>query len=217
LTNPLRRHLPLATFVFSLLLLGPAAAAMAQDEGVRDALRAVLRNASERPAVAAPQAMRLVWRGVDVDGDGRGDFANPTGRAAREHDGWGSGHFGDSRDGGGRRHEGVDYIGVVGQKVVAPISGYVTKIGYAYDNATLRYIEITNPALNFVARAHYVEPSVEVGDVVAMGAAIGTLADLQVRYRGITDHVHLELYDAGRRIDAERVIVAMQVPMSARG
>lgn len=192
--------------------MAPAAAAVISDEGIRESLKAVLLTASERAPVKAPQAMTLVWRGVDVDGDGRGDFTNPTGHEAREHDEWGSGHFGASRDGGGRRHEGVDYVGVSGQRVVAPISGYVTKIGYAYEGSNLRYVEITNPALNYVARAHYVKPTVEVGDVVQMGAKIGTLASLQSRYRGITNHVHLELYDAGKRIDAEQRIVAVQVP-----
>lgn len=212
MSNVLRRYLPLASAAFAAMLVLPAAAAVITDEGVRQSVRAVLATVSERPPVQPNQAMKLVWRGADVDGDGRGDFANPTGRAAREHDGWGSGHFGDSRDGGGRRHEGVDYIGISGQTVLAPISGYVTKIGYPYDGTDLRYVEITNPALNYVARAHYVEPTVQVGDVVAMGAKIGSLASLQGRYRGITDHVHLELYDAGKRIDAEQVIVARQVP-----
>ena len=187
MSNILRRYLPLATAAFATVLVLPAAAAVITDEGVR-----------VDPAT----------RAVTV----RGDFANPTGRAAREHDGWGSGHFGDSRDGGGRVHEGVDYIGISGQRVVAPITGYVTKIGYAYEGSSLRYVEITNPALNYVARAHYVVPSVEVGDVVQMGTKIGALASLQKKYRGITDHVHLELYDAGKRIDAEQVIVAVKVP-----
>lgn len=212
MSNILRRYLPLATAAFATALVLPAAAAVLTDEGVRESVRAVLNTAAERPPVQAPQVMTLVWRGQDVDGDGRGDFANPTGRAAREHDGWGSGHFGDSRDGGGRRHEGVDYIGISGQKVVAPISGYVTKIGYAYEGSSLRYVEITNPALNYVARAHYVNPTVEVGEAVQMGTKIGTLASLQDRYAGITDHVHLELYDAGKRIDAEQLIVAVKAP-----
>jgi murein DD-endopeptidase MepM/ murein hydrolase activator NlpD len=212
LSNILRRYLPLATAAFATALVLPAAAAVITDEGVRESLKAVLTTAAERAPVKAPQAMTLVWRGEDIDGDGRGDFANPTGHEAREHDSWGSGHFGDSRGGGGRRHEGVDYVGVSGQKVVAPISGYITKIGYAYEGSSLRYVEITNPALNFVARAHYVNPSVEVGDVVQMGTKIGTLASLQSRYQGITNHVHLELYDAGKRIDAEQLIVAVKVP-----
>lgn len=214
MSNILRRYLPFASAAFATALVLPAAAAVITDEGVRESVRAVLATAAQRAQVKPQQAMTLVWRGADLDGDGRGDFANPTGRAAREHDGWGSGHFGDSRDGGGRLHEGVDYVGVSGQRVVAPISGYVTKIGYAYEGSSLRYVEITNPALNYVARAHYVEPTVEVGDVVAMGGKIGVLASLQAKYQGITDHVHLELYDAGKRIDAEQVIVAVKVPLT---
>jgi hypothetical protein len=39
------------------------------------------------------------------------------------------------------------------------MSGYVTKIGYAYAGDTgLKFVEITNPALGYVARAFYVTP-----------------------------------------------------------
>ena len=128
-----------------------------------------------------------------------------------EHDAYGHGYFGASRDGGSRHHQGVDYAGVAGQDVVAPISGYVTRIGYAYYGApNFRYVEISNPALDFEARVFYVDPDVRVGDVVAVGDVIGQLADLTRRYpHGITNHVHLEIRDqTGRRIDATKVIIA---------
>src|SRR4051812_42964505 len=62
------------------------------------------------PAAAPAQPLEpvVVWDGVDLDGDGTKDFANPTGGEQRGHDAYGSGEFGASRDGGGRRHEGVD-------------------------------------------------------------------------------------------------------------
>src|SRR4029079_5685517 len=82
-----------------------------------------------QPAIAPVVQKHLVWHGVDVDGDGQEDFTNPTGQAMREHDGYGDGRFGASRDGGGREHEGVDYVADAGQEVRAPISGYVTRIG----------------------------------------------------------------------------------------
>jgi murein DD-endopeptidase MepM/ murein hydrolase activator NlpD len=150
-----------------------------------------------------------VWEGKDVDGDGAADFMNPTGKGVRGHDGYGHGHFGASRDGGGRSHEGVDYIAKAGQKVVAPISGYVTKIGYAYAGDSHRFVEITNPALKFEARVFYVDPSVKVGETVRLGDELGTMDTLQKRYAGITDHVHMELMDRrGRRIDCGEVITA---------
>lgn len=172
-----------------------------------------MERAVEAPP--APPPMRLVWDGRDVDGDGKADFANPTGLEPRTYDAYGSGAFGASRDGGHRRHEGVDYAARAGQTVVAPISGYVTKIGYVYyGDSDLRFVEITNPALDFAARAFYVHPDVEVGDTVAVGQPIGKVHSLQRKYPGgMTDHVHLEVIDRrGRRIDATKVILAEYVP-----
>jgi len=165
----------------------------------------------------APQrltvATRRVWEGADLDGDGQADIANPTGRAPRETDAYGAGRFHASRDGGEREHEGVDYVSHAGQAVEAPISGYVSKIGYAYpDDQTLRYVEIDNPALHLTARVFYVSPRVAVGETVAVGHPIGQALTLQHRYRGITDHVHLEIAERGRKVDAESLIVARNVP-----
>jgi peptidoglycan LD-endopeptidase LytH len=164
--------------------------------------------ASLAPAPAAPELQPVViWDGADLDGDGADDFANPTGGEPRGHDAYGSGAFGASRDGGDRHHVGVDYVAQAGQDVVAPISGYVTRIGYPYDNDSgLRYVEISNPALNYTARAFYVAPTVREGDAVQLGEVIGRAASLQRRYGGITDHVHLEIMRAGRHIDAASLI-----------
>jgi peptidoglycan LD-endopeptidase LytH len=108
----------------------------------------------------------------------------------------------------------VDFIAEAGQPVMAPISGYVTKIGYAYGgDSSLRFVEITNPALHYQARVFYVDPSVRVGDTVAVGRRIGRQQTLTQKYPGgMTDHVHLEIMDTkGRRIDPTRVITAERV------
>lgn len=159
------------------------------------------------------------WEGRDIDGDGAPDFVNPTGNATRTEDAYGYGHFGASRDGGSRDHEGVDYIAEAGQKVVAPISGYVTKIGYAYaGDENLKFVEISNPALRYQARVFYVNPTVEVGQSLRLGQQIGKMHSLQDKYpRGMTDHVHVELMaPSGRRVDATRMIVE-RVSERARG
>jgi peptidoglycan LD-endopeptidase LytH len=164
------------------------------------------------PTLVAPAQQLepvVVWDGADIDGDGTEDFVNPTGGDMRGHDAYGSGQFGASRDGGDRHHVGVDYVAQAGQEVKAPISGYVSRIGYPYDDdSRLRYVEITNPALNYTARAFYVSPSVNVGDAVQLGDVIGKAASLQTRYSGITDHVHLEVLRKGRHIDATTLITA---------
>lgn len=183
-------------------------------------LRSESRAASDAPGAAyvvTPEP-RIVWEGADVDGDGQSDFVNPTGAAPREHDAYGSGEFGASRDGGSRDHAGVDYLAEAGQDVLAPISGYVSKVGYVYgDDRGLRYVEIANPALRYVARVMYVESAVVEGQAVRLGQTIGTAHSLQQRYPGITDHVHLELSrSGGRKFDPTTLITArLETPTEA--
>ena len=183
----------------------PAAAPIARALGVA--------QPTITPAVVTRE---LRWEGRDIDGDGAADFANPTGRSPRTYDAYGSGAFGASRDGGVRHHEGVDYVARAGQTVTAPMSGYVTKIGYAYagDN-DLQFVEITNPALGYEARVFYIDASVEVGDAVALGAPIGKAHTLQHKYPGgMTDHVHLEIAETGKRLDAAKLILARLVTVT---
>jgi len=183
------------------------------------ALFAVVAQAAEthapdlKAAVAearpAPEpTYTLVWEGIDVDADGAGDFANPTGFEVRAHDDFGYGEWGASRDGGAREHEGVDYVGFAGQDVMAPIAGQVTRMGYAYADGAHKYVEITNDTTGYVARVFYVDAEVAIGETVALGQKIGTLKSLQARYPGITDHVHLEMMKGGARFDCARVIVS---------
>jgi murein DD-endopeptidase MepM/ murein hydrolase activator NlpD len=207
----------LAVVAGSAAIAAPVAAVSGL--GGRDSLQsAVERAARLTGAEASAQAMRLVWTGLDVDGDGQSDFANPTGGQTRGLDAYGYGEFGASRDGGSRHHEGVDFIAQAGQAVTAPISGYVTKIGFAYSGDNdLQFVEITNPALQYAARVFYINPTVAVGDAVRVGGTIGAMHSLQAKYpAGMTDHVHLEIIDTkGRRIDATRVLTARYVPVAS--
>jgi len=178
------------------------------------------RVAQAMEAATKPQPPHVLkWVGKDVDGDGAPDFVNPTGQAQRTSDAYGYGVFGAPRDGGSRPHLGVDFKATAGQPVKAPISGYVTKIGYAYSGDTnLKFVEITNPALHYKARVFYVDPDVEVGDAVHLGQTVGTSHTLQDKYPGgMTDHVHLEITNpAGRKIDAARVLTAYWAPARRR-
>ncbi|MEH0197032.1 M23 family metallopeptidase [Caulobacter sp. CCNWLY153] len=207
----LKKLPPQARIALGLTVLFAPMAGLAMENphanrSARPAVQTLLNRLDEAPP--QPVRMETVWKGADVDGDGAPDFANPTGAAPREHDDFGNGAFGARRDGGSRRHEGVDYVAVAGQAAKAPMSGYVTKIGYAYADAPdLRFVEITNPALGYVARAFYVDPDVEVGQTIRLGQVIGTVASLQKHYPGITDHVHLEVIKpGGRRINAAALI-----------
>ncbi len=135
---------------------------------------------------------------IDADGDGVSDYANPTHGLIRGVDAYGSGRFGAVRDGGKRKHHGVDYIATPGDWVEAPIAGVVTKYGYAYRrDADLRYVEIKNSDTGMTARVLYVDASVADGATITAGEIIGTAQNLADRYPGgITNHVHVELTDA---------------------
>ena len=147
-------------------------------------------------AAARPRHALKAPVGVDVDGDGAADFVNPTGGGLRGGDAFGSGAFLASRDEGARLHRGADFTATAGQQVKAPISGYVTKIGYPYgDDLSFRYVELTNPAIGYAVRVFYVEPGVTLGQALRQGAPVGVAQTLQRRYPAITDHVHVELVD----------------------
>ncbi|WP_333587299.1 M23 family metallopeptidase [Phenylobacterium sp.] len=203
----------MAASVATNALAKPAAGVVARisQAAAASPLAEVLRG-PPAPAAVGPRlaARQLVWEGKDIDGDGAPDFVNPTGQAPRTIDAYGSGAFGASRDGGHRAHDGVDYVAIPGQPIHAPISGYVSKIGHAYANAPeLKFIEISNPALGYTARVFYVDPSVQEGQAVALGATIGRARSLQSRYpAGMTDHVHLEISDNRSKLDATELIVA---------
>jgi hypothetical protein len=213
LSSPKKRHhkspaLLLAALGVAVTSLGIAQAASRAQSMTRAAFTSAPPAAA--PAILVQPALET-WQGVDLDGDGQADIADPTGRGPRGEDAYGEGRFHASRAGGARRHEGVDYVASAGQIVDAPISGYVTKIGYAYaGDETLKFVEIENPALRQQARVFYVDPDVAVGDSVAVGRPIGHAHTLQKKYPGgITDHVHLEIADRrGRKLDAETMIVA---------
>lgn len=168
--------------------------------------------AAAQPTSLAARAPTLIWT-IDNDGDGIADFSNPTHGGVRGVDAFGSGVFGAVRDAGKRRHQGVDYVAAAGAAVRAPISGRVTRLGYAYrGNTALRFVEIVNPDTKFSARLLYVSPSVAVGDEIVAGEEIGATQDISARYPGITNHVHVELRDANHRlIDATDQIPAARL------
>lgn len=200
----------LAVVIAAGAFLEPAAQAKELISATLPRLEAYARPDLRRALTTSATETVLVWDGEDVDGDGTPDFVNPTGQAPRVHDAYGSGAFGASRDGGSRHHEGVDYAALPDQAVLAPISGFVTKIGLAYDDhPDLRFVEISNPAIGYVARVFYINPDVEVGQAVQLGQTIGQAHTLQTVYPGgMTDHVHLEIAQHGQRIDASRLITA---------
>ena len=115
----------------------------------------------------------------------------------REHDDFGSGLYGASRDGGKRSHNGIDLACYPGSSVCSINSGTVTKLGYPYKDALqYRYVEVTNyHKIKF--RYFYVKPSVSMNQAIVQGQILGKSQELNSKYPGITEHVHLELKTMG--------------------
>ena len=120
----------------------------------------------------------------------------------RISDKWGQGHYGAPR--GNHTHHGIDYICLVGQEIISPVNGKVTKLGYPYgDDLSFRYVQISSSGYNH--RIFYISPLVEVGDLVAVNQPIGTSQDLGKRYPEITQHIHYEIMVGETYIDPEAV------------
>ncbi|MFD1192551.1 M23 family metallopeptidase [Phenylobacterium conjunctum] len=148
-------------------------------------------------SIPQPPAAAAAPAAVDLDEDGRYDLAWPLTLGQRGEDAYGSGAFGASRDGGRRRHNGLDLVAPAGAPIRAPISGIVTRVGQAYSrDPELQFVEITSPTTRYSARVFYVGPSHAPGAQVTAGEIIGQAQDLGRRYAsGMTNHVHVEFAD----------------------
>lgn len=103
--------------------------------------------------------------------------------------------FGASR-GGGRKHLGLDLISVPGDEVVAPISGRVVKVGWAYPDADLGSLTIEGEGATF--QLLYVRSLQKVGTLLTQGDVVGEAQDVAAYYarkgqNGMTNHVHGKL------------------------
>ena len=119
----------------------------------------------------------------------------------RKCDKHGCGHYGASR--GVRKHNGLDIEAEKGKPVYIPFNGIVTKLGYAYaDDLSFRYVEVTSD--KYEVRLFYIDPLVRLGQNVFEGDVAGTVQTLKDRYKGITDHVHVELRKNDKLLNPEK-------------
>lgn len=121
---------------------------------------------------------------------------------SRVKDIYGSGQFGASRDGGTRKHKGIDIVVNLGEKIYCPIVGTIMRqiVAYKNDN-TYKGIEIIGNEVwdGYKIKILYV-------DGLFSGNAnksqeIGFAQDLTIKYPGITNHIHIEAYYKGKLID----------------
>ena len=136
----------------------------------------------------------------------------------RASDNWGDGHYGASR-GMRRKHKGIDYACYPGTTIKSIKYGQVTKLGFPYDDdedgdgkPDFDYVEITDPAGNR-ARYFYVKPCVAAGDMIQSGQDIGVTQELGKKYKGITEHLHLEVIGHdGKHFDPAGYLIPMARP-----
>jgi murein DD-endopeptidase MepM/ murein hydrolase activator NlpD len=129
-------------------------------------------------------------------------------KVVRVSDDFGYGHFGAAR--GARTHKGVDYVGVENTIVRSPVTGTITKYGWAYSlEHNQRYIQITKLGTDEKHRLFYtkMDTNLNLGDEIIEGTRIGVLGNISkmhdTRDKKMLNHLHYEIVIDGVHKDAE--------------
>lgn len=115
-------------------------------------------------------------------------------------------------------HDANDYKCTPDQKIVASVSGLVTKVGWSkFGHPNLRYVRVrVSDLLEY--DTHYLNDVVVApGDMVQIGQMIGRCADLSEAYPtayGMKNHVHQVLRYLAEPIDAENHPAIKIIPHS---
>ncbi len=106
--------------------------------------------------------------------------------------------FGDSRDGGTRRHAGIDIRAPRGTPVLAPAAGRVTASRRQSRGGNI-VVLLVEGGTEFVF-AHLDSRGVGAGDRVGAGQTLGTVGNTG-NARGTTPHLHFEVHRGDRPVD----------------
>lgn len=147
----------------------------------------------------------LPWRGLrGVDPEGAGGFGAPRG--------------------GGRVHDGLDFLALPGDDGVAPGEGTISHLGTAYGPTVIDpftgkpygsiHIQGTGPYAPFYFKILYVAPeSLILGQHVRRGQRLGTVQNIPAYYKAegrMKPHVHLVVRTAA---DPGRFLAALPEPI----
>ncbi len=129
------------------------------------------------------------------------------GLLVRGHDEWGDGAFHASRDEGRRLHEGIDLVAWPRTPFLAPLACRVVREAAPYPNDPRFSGLLLDIGQERQVKVFYIAPIRDLlGGDVAAGTVLGHVQDLRDKYRGITPHVHVELWSEGKRIDPAEVL-----------
>jgi murein DD-endopeptidase MepM/ murein hydrolase activator NlpD len=103
--------------------------------------------------------------------------------------------FGDPRDAGNRRHEGVDIFATRGTPVVAATSGLVTRVNRTGIGGNVVWVWDPSRGLMFYY-AHLDEQHVTAGTRVSSGDVLGTVGNTG-NARSTAPHLHFGIYQRG--------------------
>lgn len=122
--------------------------------------------------------------------------------------------WGDDRDNGKRKHQGIDIIAPKGTDVIAPIEGVVTRTGWNALGGKVVWIE-SRRAQHAFYLAHLATIDVCVGDQVQQGDRLGTVGNTG-NARFTAPHLHFGIYARDRKTPMNREVVwtTQKVPES---
>lgn len=131
-----------------------------------------------------------------------GNILSP--QIARACDDRGCGHYKALRDQGKREHLGIDIRSNPGQVVLSPIEGIISKLGTAYaEDKRFKSVHIrgTGSYEGISVKLLYVSSNLSLNAEIQRGGVLGTAQNISQKYAGITNHVHLEVFNRGNRVD----------------
>ena len=100
--------------------------------------------------------------------------------------------YGDSRDGGKRKHEGVDIFAKKGTPVIAPTSGYITRVNTGKLGGKVVWMQDQKRGHSYYF-AHLDKQLVTAGTAVEIGDTLGTVGNTgNARYT--PSHLHFGIY-----------------------
>lgn len=108
-------------------------------------------------------------------------------------------YWGDTRDGGARKHEGIDIFAAKGTPVVAVADGYVLEV--AEDGIGGKTVTIQSDDYTWRSYyAHLDEQKVSTGQLVKKGQLIGTVGNTG-NAKTTPSHLHFGIYESSGAID----------------